>query len=234
MQTGLVLEYRRLRAREDRAAALEAAEATSTALLRAVSHDLRTPLATMRAVGRRAGLRPRPGAGRPGSPGRRPLDGSTDQLESLIDNLLDLSRLQSGLLKPQLRARSLDEVLPLAVAGSPAGAVSLEVDESAPMVRTDAGLLERVVANLVGNAVRVSARQAGAGARPRPPGDRRDHGRRPRPRRTARPAGADVRAVPAARRHLAGRPGARPGGGPRARPRPSAARSRPRTPPAAG
>ena len=50
VQTGLVLEYRRLREREDRAATLESAEATSTALLRAVSHDLRTPLATMRAA----------------------------------------------------------------------------------------------------------------------------------------------------------------------------------------
>ena len=44
----LVLEYRRLRERDERAAALESAEATSTAVLRAVSHDLRTPLATMR------------------------------------------------------------------------------------------------------------------------------------------------------------------------------------------
>ncbi len=50
VQTGLVLEYRRLREREERAAALERAEATCTALLRAVSHDLRTPLATMRAA----------------------------------------------------------------------------------------------------------------------------------------------------------------------------------------
>ena len=49
VQTGLVLEYRRLRERDERAANLERAEATSTALLRAVSHDLRTPLATMRA-----------------------------------------------------------------------------------------------------------------------------------------------------------------------------------------
>ena len=49
VQTSLVLEYRRLRERDERAATLESAEATSTALLRAVSHDLRTPLATMRA-----------------------------------------------------------------------------------------------------------------------------------------------------------------------------------------
>ena len=156
VQTGLVLEYRRLRAREDRAAALESAEATSTALLRAVSHDLRTPLATMRASvdGLVSGKRLDPGdqAVLVGA-----LAGSTDQLESLIDNLLDLSRLQSGLLKPRLVARSLDEVLPLAVAGHSAEAVSLEVAESVPLVRTDAGLLERVVANLVGNAVHVSS-----------------------------------------------------------------------------
>jgi two-component system sensor histidine kinase KdpD len=156
VQTSLVLEYRRLREREQRAAVLETAEATSTALLRAVSHDLRTPLATMRASvdglvhaggldeGDRTAL-------------HEALDASTDQLESLIDNLLDLSRLQTGLLAPTLRDRSLDEVLPLAVAGHAPGAVVLDVEEPAPVVHTDAGLLERVVANLVGNAVRVSA-----------------------------------------------------------------------------
>lgn len=154
VQTSLVLEYRRLREREQRAAALEGAEATSTALLRAVSHDLRTPLATMRAsvdglVGGEVGADDRDTL-------HESLAASTDQLESLIDNLLDLSRLQSGLVKPVLKDRSLDEVLPLALAGHEPGAVVLDVDEPAPVVRTDAGLLERVVANLVSNAVRVS------------------------------------------------------------------------------
>jgi two-component system sensor histidine kinase KdpD len=155
VQTGLVLEYRRLREREERAAALERAEATSTSVLRAVSHDLRTPLATMRASV--DGLV----SGSLGEADRAELvaavDSSTEQLERLIDNLLDLSRLESGLLRPVLRDRSLEEILPLAVAGQPERAVVLELDESAPLVHTDAGLLERVVANLVANAVRVSA-----------------------------------------------------------------------------
>lgn len=155
VQTGLVLEYRRLRRREEQAAALESAEATATALLRAVSHDLRTPLATMRTAV--DGLV----TGGLSEDDRHELMGavvgSTDQLEELIDNLLDLSRVQAGLLKPVLLPRSLDEVLPLAVTGYPPGAVSLEVDEDAPLVLTDRGLLERVVANLVANAVRVSA-----------------------------------------------------------------------------
>ncbi|WP_246535828.1 DUF4118 domain-containing protein [Nocardioides aquaticus] len=155
VQTGLVLEYRRLRGREERAAVLERADATSTALLRAVSHDLRTPLATMRTAV--DGLV----SGTLGETDRAELvgavDSSTEQLERLIDNLLDLSRLQSGLVRPRLADRSLDEVLPLAVSGHPPGRVRLEVDEGVPFVRTDAGLLERVVANLVGNAVRHSS-----------------------------------------------------------------------------
>ncbi|RYP83724.1 sensor histidine kinase KdpD [Nocardioides guangzhouensis] len=150
--TGLVLEYRRLRERDARAQALERAEATSTAVLRAVSHDLRTPLATMRTAVE--GL---------ASPGLDDADRAeltetlvvaTDQLEHLIDDLLDLSRLESGLLKPVMRDLGLDEVLPLAIAGYPRDRVVLEADESTPLVHTDGGLLERVVANLVGNAVR--------------------------------------------------------------------------------
>jgi two-component system, OmpR family, sensor histidine kinase KdpD len=155
VQTSLVLEYRRLREREDRAASLERAEATSTAILRAVSHDLRTPLATMRAAV--DGLVTDSLDSDDRSEMVAAVETSTEQLERLIDNLLDLSRVQSGLLHPVLRDRSLEEILPIAVAGQRDGAVSLELDESAPLVRTDAGLLERVVANLVSNAVRVSA-----------------------------------------------------------------------------
>ncbi|WP_228943089.1 sensor histidine kinase [Nocardioides sp. Leaf374] len=159
VQASLVLEHRRLRAREERAVALEGAEATSTALLQAVSHDLRTPLATMRAsvdglIGSGPGggdLDPADRAALVSSVGA-----STEQLEGLIDNLLDLSRLRTGLVHPVLADRSLEEVLPLAVSGHAPGAVSLEVAEDTPLVRTDAGLLERVVANLVANAVRVS------------------------------------------------------------------------------
>ncbi|MDT9592354.1 DUF4118 domain-containing protein [Nocardioides zeae] len=154
-QTSLVLEYRRLRAREERAATLESAEATATALLRAVSHDLRTPLATIRAsvdgLAHGADLDPDDRADLD-----RSLESATARLERLIDDLLDLSRVQAGLVRPRLAPRSLEEVLPLAVTGID-GPVRLELDEDAPMVVTDAGLLERVVANLVANAVRVSA-----------------------------------------------------------------------------
>jgi two-component system sensor histidine kinase KdpD len=157
LQASLVLEYRRLRSRDQRVAALEGAQATSTALLRAVSHDLRTPLATMRASV--------DGLAHPdvGTDDREALvealAESTDRLERLIDDLLDLSRVEAGLLQPVAREVSLEEVLPLAVSGHAPGAVELELDEAAPLVRTDPGLLGRVVANLVDNAVRHSGDQ---------------------------------------------------------------------------
>ncbi|MBZ5735807.1 DUF4118 domain-containing protein [Nocardioides sp. TRM66260-LWL] len=160
VQTGLVLEYRRLREREQRAAVLESAEATSTALLRAVSHDLRTPLATMR-----ASVDGLVHAELDADDRRHLLDAvasSSDQLERLIDNLLDLSRVEAGLVRPRLEPCSLDEALPLAMAGLPPGSVCLEVEEDVPFVLTDAGLLERVVANLLTNAVRAARSPAAA------------------------------------------------------------------------
>ncbi|PZR52395.1 histidine kinase [Xylanimonas oleitrophica] len=152
-QAGIVLEHRRLRETAAHAAALEQAEATRTALLAAVSHDLRTPLAAIRAAvdGLTAPdvtLDPQDTAAL-----ERTLAESTRRLERLIDNLLDLSRLQTGAVRPVLRATSLEEVVPVAVEPWLAH-VHLDVPEDLPLVRTDAGLLERVVANLVSNAVR--------------------------------------------------------------------------------
>ncbi|MDM7853484.1 DUF4118 domain-containing protein [Cellulomonas sp. MW4] len=155
-QVGILLEHERLRAQAEQARVLEQADATRTALLAAVSHDLRTPLATIRASvdgltnvdleldeADRATL-------------VETLGDATARLERLIDNLLDLSRLQTGSVRPVLRPTSLDEIVPLAVDGYAPGAVTLDVRESLPLVLTDPGLLERVVANLVQNAVRHS------------------------------------------------------------------------------
>jgi two-component system sensor histidine kinase KdpD len=155
-QVGILLEQERLRAQAEQARVLEQADATRTALLAAVSHDLRTPLATIRASvdgltstdlhlddTDRASL-------------VETLGESTARLERLIDNLLDLSRLQTGTVRPALRATSLEEVVPLVVEEFGPDTVKLDVPESLPLVTTDPGLLERVVANLVSNAVRHS------------------------------------------------------------------------------
>jgi two-component system sensor histidine kinase KdpD len=156
-QAGLMLEYRRLREQADRTQALQQADAARSALLAAVSHDLRTPLATIRAAV--DGL---------ASPEVRldiddtavlvdTVSGATARLQRLIDNLLDQSRLQTGSLRPALRATSLEEVVPLATDGFESGQVAVDVPETLPLVNTDPGLLERVVANIVSNAVRHAA-----------------------------------------------------------------------------
>jgi len=154
-QAGIVLEYRRLREQAARAAVLAEADATRTALLAAVSHDLRTPLAAIRTAV--DGLRLPDVALAPEDEEAlvETVATATGRLEQLIDNLLDLSRLQTGSVVPALRAVSLDEVVPVAVEPV-ADRVELAVPDDLPLVRTDPGLLERVVANVVANAARFS------------------------------------------------------------------------------
>ncbi|MFC8800952.1 DUF4118 domain-containing protein [Promicromonospora sp. NPDC057138] len=154
-QAGIVLEHRRLREQAAQAEVLERTENTRTALLAAVSHDLRTPLAVIRTAV--------DGLASPDVELDREdrdvltatIADSTYRLERLIGNLLDLSRLQTGAVRPTLRAASLEEVVPIAVEPWLSDLV-LDVPEDLPLVHTDPGLFERVVANVVSNAVRHS------------------------------------------------------------------------------
>ena len=83
-------------------------------------------------------------------------DEAADRLDALLSNLLDLSRIQTGSVRPILEGVSLDEVLHQALRGVLDASVVDETDESLPLISTDAGLLERAVANLVENAVQHS------------------------------------------------------------------------------
>ena len=148
-----------------RAAALRsAAEAANvaalaevrTALLNAVSHDLRTPIASAKAAV--SGLLSSDVTW--SDDDRRELlrsaDGSLDRLTDLVTNLLDLSRLQAGVLPVFVEPVSLDGVVQRAVDSVAATDAPVKVDVPAdlPEVLADPGLLERVVANLVQNALR--------------------------------------------------------------------------------
>ncbi|WP_129785743.1 DUF4118 domain-containing protein [Promicromonospora panici] len=154
-QARIVLEHRRLREQAAQAEVLEQTESTRTALLAAVSHDLRTPLAVIRTAV--------DGLGSPDVELDREdrdvltatIADSTYRLERLIGNLLDLSRLQTGAVRPAMRAASLEEVVPIAVEPW-LSELALDVPEDLPLVHTDPGLFERVVANVVSNAVRHS------------------------------------------------------------------------------
>jgi two-component system sensor histidine kinase KdpD len=86
------------------------------------------------------------------------IEESCDQLADLIDNLLSLSRLQAGALSVRPEAIALDAVVAQAVlaAGSLRARIIVDVPDDLPRVRADTGLLERVVANVINNAVTAS------------------------------------------------------------------------------
>ncbi len=155
-QTAAVLERDRLAVRAADVARLEQADAVRTALLAAVSHDLRTPIAGIKA----SVATMRDPELDLDDDDRADLLESTaeaaDRLDALVANLLDLSRLQTGAVRPVLAPTSLDEVLHRALQAVAPGAVDDSTQEDLPLVLTDAGLLERVVANVVENAVRHS------------------------------------------------------------------------------
>ena len=146
---------RRLSARAREARALEAADRQRTSLLAAVGHDLRTPLAVIKASASTLGasdLDP--------SPAERgellaSIEESADRLESIVANLLDASRLQAGALSVHTQPVALDEVVGSALlAVHDAGRVSVDIPEDLPLVQADPGLLERVLANVIDNAIR--------------------------------------------------------------------------------
>jgi two-component system sensor histidine kinase KdpD len=154
-QLAAAIDRRRVGAQAAQAAALAEADELRSALLQAVSHDLRTPLAGIKASA--SSLR------QPdiqwSEPDRdeflRTIEDETDRLATLVGNLLDMSRIQAGAVTPASRAVGLEEVVPAAVAGlgPRAQIVDVAVPESLPPVEADPALLERVVANLVDNAV---------------------------------------------------------------------------------
>ncbi|NNN30217.1 sensor histidine kinase KdpD [Streptomyces sp. S3(2020)] len=131
---------------------VKAADRLRTALLRAVGHDLRTPLAAGWAAVTSLRSRDVEFSAEDRDELLATADESMAKLNRLVENLLDLSRLEAGALTLNLRATSLEEVLPMALADVP-GVEVAEV-EKIPALLADPPLLERVVANLAGNAAR--------------------------------------------------------------------------------
>jgi two-component system, OmpR family, sensor histidine kinase KdpD len=157
-QAAVALQQQRLAEAAAEAEPLAEAGRTRTALLAAVSHDLRSPLASAKAAV--TALR---SPGVQWSPEERDellatADESVDRLTRLVENLLDMSRLQAGALSVFPRPVGLDDVLShvLDELGPAGRGVDLRTAADLPEVRADPGLLERIVANLAWNALRYS------------------------------------------------------------------------------
>ncbi len=140
-------------------AALRRSDDLKTALLRAVSHDLRTPLTSVVAAGHALG------ADSLTADERRELSAAVveqgTRLAELVEKLLDLSRLQAGSAVPRSDWVSIEDVVTAAgegLRGSPAQ-LRVAIDPELPEVQADAAQLERAFANLLENAQRYSGRQ---------------------------------------------------------------------------
>lgn len=153
------MEGRRLAERARLAAQLEAADRTRVALLATVGHDLRTPLAAVKAAV--SSLRQRDVAWTAAERDEllATIEEAADRLQQLVANLLDASRLQAGAVAVRLSPVGLPEVIDRLVASLPdaeRARVYVDFPAALPDALADAGLLERVLANLVDNALRYS------------------------------------------------------------------------------
>jgi len=155
---GVALDQQRLSAEAEAARPIAAADRMRTALLAAVSHDLRTPLASAKAAVTSLRSRDVDWAAEDHDELLATADESLDRLTHLVDNLLDMSRLQAGALSLFPRPVGLDEIVSRALDNLDPAAQSITVDipESLPEINVDPAILERVIVNLTENALRYS------------------------------------------------------------------------------
>ena len=149
--------------RRSEAAALARVNELRTAILASVSHDLRTPLASIKASASSLTEPDVEWSKEQTGEFLATIEAESDRLSTLVGNLLDMSRIQTGSLALFRRAVGLDEIVPRALASLPDRGAGVEVDvpEILPRVVVDADLVERAVANVVAN-----ARQWSPGDRP--------------------------------------------------------------------
>ncbi|WP_248962608.1 DUF4118 domain-containing protein [Sphaerisporangium perillae] len=157
-EAAVALRQERLRQEAEAAKPLAEADKMRTALLAAVSHDLRTPLASAKAAvdslrGTEIDWSPQDRAELLATAGE-----SLDTLDRLVANLLDMSRLQAGVLGLTLQPMAVEEIMPRAVrdVGPFGDRIEEDLPVDLPEIVADAALLERILVNLLSNAVRYS------------------------------------------------------------------------------
>ncbi len=154
----VALDQQRLAAEAQAAKPIAAADKMRTALLAAVSHDLRTPLASAKAAVTSLRSRDVDWAAEDHDELLATADESLDRLTHLVDNLLDMSRLQAGALSLFPRPVGLDEIVSRALDSLDPAArgITVDIPDSLPEISVDPAILERVIVNLTENALRYS------------------------------------------------------------------------------
>ena len=154
----VALDQQRLAAEAQAAKPIAAADRMRTALLAAVSHDLRTPLASAKAAVTSLRSRDVDWAAEDHDELLATADESLDRLTHLVDNLLDMSRLQAGALSLFPRPAGLDEIVSRALDNLDPAArgITVDIPVSLPEINVDPAILERVIVNLAENALRYS------------------------------------------------------------------------------
>lgn len=162
MQAAGLVKQRELTAEAGKVEAIARADELRRSLLSAVSHDLRTPLAAAKAAVSSLRSDDVDFSAEDTAELLATIEESIDQLTALVGNLLDSSRLAAGVLKPELGPVYLEETVQRAILGISKGNTGfrrrgldrVKVDVADAVVMADGGLLERVLANLVDNALR--------------------------------------------------------------------------------
>lgn len=149
------LDRRELQAQAAEVSVLAEADALRSALLHAVSHDLRTPLAGIKASVNSLRQPDIEWSDEQTAEFLETIEDETDRMTGLVENLLDMSRINAGAVTPNHATVTLDEVISAALAGlgPRANEVRVAIADDAPAITTDPALLERIVANLVDNAL---------------------------------------------------------------------------------
>ncbi len=239
-QLGLALVGEQLRDEVTQTEIDRASDRLKGALLDSVSHDLRTPLSSIRAI---AGILMDPEA-EPGPSERRELAAAIDleaaRLGELVRSLLDVSRVQAGALRPTLELFELGELVDGTLSRAPLLAgrpIEVTLDDDLPLVLVDAVMFDSALANVLDNAaryapppapIRITARAVSEADEARPGGGARSVCDRARPggpgavcrrraRRRRRRAGRPARGAAPAVRAVPSRTGRRRTGPPRPR-----------------
>lgn len=152
---GAILQRQELQRSAGSAAQLARDNEARTALLSAVSHDLRTPLAGIKAAIGSLRSTEVTWSAEDEEELKAAIEESADRLEALVGNLLDMSRLQAGALVAHVVPTDLGEVIPATIAALPEPSrARWLIDPDARLAQADAGLLDRVLGNIAENALR--------------------------------------------------------------------------------